>query len=510
MNKFSEYAVIDLGSNSFHMVIARYVNGAIQVIYRYKQNVRLAMGLNEEFELSQTSIEKGIHCLSLFAERLKGFPVKHVRVIATHTLRVAKNKHQFIQAAKQVFPYPIEIISGQEEARLIYLGMITAESTKESDVKFVIDIGGGSTEIAIGTGFKPTFIESKPMGSITYTSKFFPQNKIDKIKFNSAKLAAQQQIENIVEAVKRQNISVAFGTSGTIKNIHTILLDLGVTDGIITAKRLKDLTSYILEFKHFDEIDYPSLSEDRKLVFVSGLAIFCGVFDALGLQELRYSPNALREGVLYELIDGHNHFNIRQNTAESLSIQYNIDEQHANRVVRTTQYFFEQWRQQASTVISSDLESILYWAAQLHEVGLNINFSSIHKHSSYILQNSNLPGFNQEQQLLLATLVHYHRKSINLTHFPYFSLFEYASICPLLQILRLAVLINNQRTENLDLKAFHLYLDNPKSSTVILDIAPHFVENNRLILLDLQQEQTYWKSVNHWQLIIKVGDKHYR
>ena len=265
---------------------------------------------------------------------------------------------------------------------------------------------------------------------------------------------------------------------------------------------MDDLISYVLEFNYFHEIDFPSLSEERKNVFVSGLAIFSGVFNALGLKELQFSPSALREGVLYELIDGPNYRDIRQTTAESLSQHYNIDERHAKQIVKTAKYLFSQWKAQSLMIIPPSVESILYWAAQLHEVGLKINFSSIHKHSSYILKNSNLPGFNEEQQLLLSTLVRYHRKSINIEEFPYFSLFEFKHIIAMLQILRLSILINNQRSPDLDLNAFKLILSQEKSTKMTLTIDKLFVENNRLILLDLEQEKKYWKSVNNWKLSI--------
>ncbi|OCG02839.1 exopolyphosphatase [Gilliamella sp. wkB112] len=506
VNRFNEYAVIDLGSNSFHMVIVRSIDGATQIIYKNKQNIHLATGLNANYELSESSIKRGIECLALFAERLNGFPAENVRIVATHTLRIAKNRHQFLIAAAKILPYPVEIISGQEEARLIYLGTMTAEPTSSLDTKFVMDIGGGSTEIAIGKGndLKPLIVGSRPMGCVTYTKQFFPQQLINKISFQKAKLAAEQQIESMINIVKQQGITVAFGTSGTIKSIHNILLDLGVNDGIITPKRLDDLISYVLEFKSFHDIDYPSLSTERKHVFVSGLAIFCGVFKALGLQALQYSPSALREGVLYELIDGPNYRDVRQSTAESLSQHYNIDKRHANQVVKTAKYFFSQWQHQSSITITPNLESILYWAAQLHEVGLKINFSSIHKHSSYILKNSNLPGFNEEQQLLLSTLVRFHRKSIKIDELPYFSLFEYKHIIVLLQILRLSVLINNQRNSDLDLNAFQLKITNNKLTKITLEINKKIVKHNKLILLDLEQEQKYWEAVNNWQLSIKT------
>ena len=506
MKKSNEYAVIDLGSNSFHMIIARIINGATQIIYKNKKNIHLATGLDENNQLSDSSIKRGIECLELFAERLNGFPPENVRIVATYTLRVASNRHKFLKAAAKILPYPIEIISGQEEARLVYLGTMTAEPTSSIDTKFVIDIGGGSTEIAIGKGndLKPIIVASRPMGCVTFNKRFFPQQKIDEESFQRAKLAAEQQIETMISTIKKQNITVAFGTSGTIKSIHHILLDLGVSDGIITPKRLDDLVSYVLDFETFDDITYPSLSDERKRVFVSGLAIFCGVFNALGLSSLQYSSNALREGVLYELIGGPNYRDIRQTTAESLSKHYNIDQRHAMQVVKTAKYFFLQWKEQAQIDIPICVESILYWAALLHEVGLKINFSSVHKHSSYILQNSNLPGFNEEQQLLLSTLVRYHRKSINIEAFPYFSLFEFKHIISLLQILRLSILINNQRSTEINLNAFRLKLVKDKLTKMTFEIDTNFVESNKLILLDLEQEQKYWQAINDWSLSIML------
>lgn len=505
-NRFNEFAVVDLGSNSFHMVIAKKVNGSLQIIYKNKQNIHLATGLRKDYQLSQTSISRGVACLALFAERLQGFPASNVKVIGTHALRVAKNRHQFLTQAANVFHYPIEIISGQEEARLIYCGAINNESVAKSDVKFIMDIGGGSTEIAIGVGSSPSIVESRPMGCVTYAKLFFPKQLIDQQSFDRARFAAEQQIEKIIKLVKSKNVTVAFGASGTIKSIYNILLDIGVTDGIITKKRLDDLVSYVLEFKHFNDLDYPSLSSDRKAVFVSGLAIFYGVFKVLGLQELHYTQSALREGLLYEMTeDSKKGEDICKKTIDRLSKQYNIDEHHANQVQLTALHLFKQWKKSSSVTIEPILESILSWATLVHEVGLSINFSGVHKHSAYILKNSNMPGFNEEQQFLLSTLVRYHRKGFNIDSLPYFSLFETKQIYPLLQIIRLAVLINNQRQSGLDPSVFDVKILDNDPCKIELIINKQFAQHNRLILLDLEQEQLYWQENNPWQLTVKVA-----
>ena len=503
---FNEYAVIDLGSNSFHMIIAKKIDNSLQIIYKNKQQVQLASGLDKYYHLSQESIQRAINSLALFAERLKDFPISHVKVVGTFTLRVAKNRLEFLKAASLVFPFPIEIVSGQEEARLIYLGAINSESVKQSDVKFIIDVGGGSTEIAIGKDQIPAFVESRPMGCVTYAKRFFPNQVITKQYFERAKLAAEQQVEKFTQSVKSKNITIAFGSSGTIKSIYKILLDLGVTDGIITLKRLEDLVSYVLEFKCFDDIDFPSLSNDRKLIFVSGLAIFYGVFSAFGLQELHYTHSALREGVLYEITGHKSTQDICEKTVGFLIKHYNIDKLHAGKTVDIVKWLFSQWKISANIIIDEKLESLLYWSAWLHEIGLSINFSNIHKHSAYILKNCNMPGFNEEQQFLLSTLVRYHRKGFMVENIPNFSLFEQKQVLVLLQILRLAVLINNQRSATLNEKVFKLRVLDDNIFHVELYIENDFAKTNGLILLDLEQEQIYWQENKHWQLDIRINE----
>ncbi|QIQ22097.1 exopolyphosphatase [Zophobihabitans entericus] len=500
---FDEYAVIDLGSNSFHMVVARHVNGSFQILNRIKQQARLAAGLNKNKELDQESIDRGVVTLSLFAERLKNFPPENVKIVGTHSLRVARNRNEFLKAAAQVLPYPIEVISGQEEARLIYFGVVQTEPTH--DLKLVIDIGGGSTELAMGTDIEPNFVDSRPMGCVTYTQQFFPEQKITPQAFKRATLAAEQQLEKIALPIQKSGAQIAFGASGTIKCIYNILLDMGVEDGIITTKRLNDLISYVFEFKTFDEINFPSLSAERRPLFVAGLAILTGLFNALKLKEMHYTQSALREGVLYEMTEQFSELNVRQRTALGLSAQYSIDNKHANKVVNTTKHLYQQWSKQVpSTLANPTMESILYWAALLHEVGLNINYSGIQKHSAYILQNSNMPGFNEEQQLLLATLVRFHRKSIKVQSIPSFSLFEPKQVAALIQILRLAVLINNQRQLDLPLEAFKLSVCDKMTNCLSLTIDQQISEQHGLMLLDLEQEQNYWEPVKDWQLLVNV------
>lgn len=497
-NKPQEIAAIDLGSNSFHMVIARIVNGALQVLGRLKQRVHLADGLDSNNMLSEEAMERGIACLALFAERLQGFPAENVCIVGTHSLRQAANAEEFLKRAAKVIPYPIEIISGHEEARLIFMGV--AHTQPEKGRKLVIDIGGGSTEMVIGEDFDPLLVESRRMGCVSFARQFFPNGTISKDNFQRARLAAAQKLENMAWQYRIQGWQAALGASGSIKAAHEVLIALGEKNGLITPERLELLRSEVLKYKRFSELTLPGLSEDRQAVFVPGLSILCGVFDALAIKQLRLSDGALREGVLYEMEGRFRHQDIRSRTARSLAEHYNIDREQAQRVLSTVQQLYAQWMAQNSKLVHPQLEALLNWAAMLHEVGLSINHSGMHRHSAYILQNTNLPGFNQEQQLLLATLVRFHRKGVKLDELPRLTLFKKKQYIPLIQILRLATLLNNQRQstttpESLELETdgFHWILRFPKG----------YLQQNNLVQLDVEKEQSYWKDVEGWHLLVE-------
>ncbi|MCL5498877.1 exopolyphosphatase [Escherichia coli] len=493
-----EFAAVDLGSNSFHMVIARVVDGAMQIIGRLKQRVHLADGLDSNNMLSEESMERGLACLSLFAERLQGFDPSSVCIVGTHTLRQALNAPEFLKRAEKVIPYPIEIISGNEEARLIFMGV--EHTQPEKGRKLVIDIGGGSTELVIGEDFEPKLVESRRMGCVSFAQLYFPGGTINAENFQRARVAATQKLETLTWQFRIQGWDVALGASGSIKAAHEVLLALGEKDGSITPERLKKLVAEVVKFKNFSELNVPGLSEERKAVFAPGLAILCGVFDALAINELRLSDGALREGVLYEMEGRFRHQDIRSRTAQSLANQYNIDREQARRVLETTMHMYDQWQAQNPKLVNPQLAALLKWAAMLHEVGLNINHSGMHRHSAYILQNSDLPGYNQEQQLMMATLVRYHRKAIKLDDLPRFALFKKKHYLPLIQLLRLGVLLNNQRQATTTPPTLRLKTDD---SHWTLSFPHDWFSQNALVLFDLEREQEYWEAVTGWRLKVE-------
>ncbi|MGC9422778.1 exopolyphosphatase [Vibrio sp.] len=489
-----EIAAIDLGSNSFHMVVAKVVDQDLQLISRHKQRVRLAAGLDEQKNLDHAAMERGLECLAMFAERLQGFTSDNVRIAATHTLRQANNAHLFLQRARDVIPFPIEIIPGSEEARLIYLGV--AHTQPQADSMLVIDIGGGSTELVIGKGFEAELVNSKQMGCVSYTERFFTNGKLSKKKFAQAILAAEQKLESIASKYRKKGWQVAFGSSGTIKAINEVLAGLGAEDGIITQQRLNKLTDKLCEWHHIDEIQLEGLTEDRKPVFAAGVAILTAIFSALNIKAMNFSDGALREGLLYEMEERFKYTDIRLRTTEHLASKHLVDLEHAAKVKGYAKEFLAQVSESLGLKHNSELFALLEWAALLHEVGLSINLQAFHRHSAYILQHTNMPGFNSEQQRVLATLARFQRKALKLGEMSEFSLFKKKHIIGLIQVLRLAIVVNGQRNDD-PLPDLRLIVDDGEwqlSST-----ENHWLENNKLLHADLICEQAYWRHVG-WTL----------
>ncbi|MCG3729256.1 exopolyphosphatase [Vibrio cincinnatiensis] len=489
-----EIAAIDLGSNSFHMVVAKVVEQDLQLISRHKQRVRLAAGLDEQKNLDHAAMERGLECLAMFAERLQGFTSDNVRIAATHTLRQANNAHLFLQRARDVIPFPIEIIPGSEEARLIYLGV--AHTQPQADSMLVVDIGGGSTEIVIGQGFEAELVNSKQMGCVSYTERFFANGKLSKKKFAQAILAAEQKLESIASQYRKKGWQMAFGSSGTVKAINEVLVGLGEEDGLITQERLCKLTEKLCVWASIDEIQLEGLTEDRKPVFAAGVAILTAIFSALKIKEMYFSDGALREGLLYEMEDRFKYTDIRLRTTEHLASKHLVDLEHAAKVKGYAKEFLAQVSESLGLKANSELFSLLEWAALLHEVGLSINLQAFHRHSAYILQHTNMPGFNSEQQRVLATLARFQRKALKLGEMIEFSLFKKKHIIGLIRILRLAIVVNGQRNDE-PLPELRLIAHDDEWQ--LLSSETHWLENNKLLHADLLSEQEYWKNVG-WTL----------
>ena len=476
-------AAVDLGSNSFHLVIARDLAGDLQLLHREKQKVQLAEGLNEDLVLSEAAIERGLAVLRQFAETLSGIPADAVRVIATYTLRRASNSQTFLRRARSCFPYPIEIISGQEEARYIYQGVAHFEHAAEH--RLVMDIGGGSTEFALGQGFEVLRLSSRNMGCVSYGQTFFPGGKLSAKRFARAILQAEQELESIADGFKKTGWQQALGTSGSVKVLRDILQQQLHTDGVLRLADLQALKALLLAAGHTQQLQLAGLSEDRKALVAPALCIAIAAFQMLDIAAMQYCEAALREGVLNEMRQRRYQQDIRQSTIDSLQLRYQVDQAHSQRLQHTARQLLRQASPGAS--LPSEAQQLLLWACQVVEIGLQINSSGIQKHSAYIVQHANLPGFNQEQQQVLAWLVRYHRSKLKGFSLPALYLYPPEQLMPLLVLLRLTVLLNQKRRDDW-LPEFSLMTD---SHSIVLNLPHEWLQQQPLLLADLQQEASW-------------------
>jgi exopolyphosphatase len=487
-----EIAAIDLGSNSFHMIIARIVNGTLQVLSRLKQKVQLAEGLDENQVLSPAAIERGVNCLALFAERLQGFPADNVNVVGTYTLRRAVNNEEFLRQAAKVFPYPIHIISGKTEAKTIYAGV--CHTQPEIGRKFVIDIGGGSTEMIIGDNFTPLIYESRHMGCVSFAKQFFPHGQINEENFRLAKQSALNKIEDLAWEYQNLGWQSVLGSSGTIKTVHQVICENIDPNGTITAERLNQLIQQTLQFSHFDQLQFNGLNHDRADVFVPGLAILSAVFENFHIEKMRYSDGALREGVMYSLEQNFQVNNIRERTALGLMEQFNIDQAQGERVYQSASLLFEQYQHWQNQEIVAEMKDVLLWAARLHEVGIVINHKNLQKHSAYILYNTELPGYDNEQHRLLSTLARYHLGNFKLPEMFKFSRYHEQDVLALIRILRLAIILNRARQATEKPQKITLKTDR----TLVdwhLTFETDYLQHNPLVKNDLALEHRFLQTL---------------
>lgn len=493
----SLYAAVDLGSNSFHMVIARLTEGRMQIIDRIKERVRLAEGMDEQRRMSQEAMARGLDCLALFAERLTNIKPDQIRIAGTYTLRRASNARDFVREAAKELNHPIEIISGQEEARLIYQGVAHTQHI-EGQV-LVVDIGGGSTELIIGEGFEHKALTSRKMGCVSFTQSFFGNGKLGEKAFNAAVLEAQHQLAPIINQYRKLGWQSCLGSSGSIRTVRDVLQGEEWTDGAITLAGLERLKEEMLKHKRVDQLKLAGLTEERQGVFAAAVAILLGLFTSLPIERMEYSDGALREGLLYEFEERLQHHDIRERTALALSTHYRIDKRQATRVESSVLSLFDAlsgpWE-----MPEEPYRAILGWAARLHEIGLAINYSGIHKHSAYILQNTDLPGFNQDDQALLAALVRFHRKGLKLSELPALPNHDEQTVLRCIRILRLAVAAHHRRQDNL-LPEWNVQA---AGDQLVVTLPLDWCDENKLLMQNLEKEHRYCHEQG-WPLLFQLG-----
>lgn len=393
--------------------------------------------------------------------------------------------------------HPIEIISGQEEARLIYQGVAHTQHI-EGQV-LVVDIGGGSTELIIGEGFEHKALTSRKMGCVSFTQSFFGNGKLGEKAFNAAVLEAQHQLAPIINQYRKLGWQSCLGSSGSIRTVRDVLQGEEWTDGAITLAGLERLKEEMLKHKRVDQLKLAGLTEERQGVFAAAVAILLGLFTSLPIERMEYSDGALREGLLYEFEERLQHHDIRERTALALSTHYRIDKRQATRVESSVLSLFDAlsgpWE-----MPEEPYRAILGWAARLHEIGLAINYSGIHKHSAYILQNTDLPGFNQDDQALLAALVRFHRKGLKLSELPALPNHDEQTVLRCIRILRLAVAAHHRRQDNL-LPEWNVQA---AGDQLVVTLPLDWCDENKLLMQNLEKEHRYCHEQG-WPLLFQLG-----
>jgi exopolyphosphatase / guanosine-5'-triphosphate,3'-diphosphate pyrophosphatase len=489
-NLEESYAAVDLGSNSFHMIVANFVDGRLQIIDRMKEMVRLASGLNDNQELTEESMHSALNCLQRFGQRIRDIPHVNVRAVGTNTLRQARNGRVFLSHAHTALGHPIEIIAGREEARLIYLG-VAHTLYDDTNKRLVIDIGGGSTELIIGCGFDTYYTESLYMGCVNIGQRFFSDGKIKAKRMRKAVLFARQELESIEAAYKKMGWAHALGSSGTIISIRNVVQAQGWCKTGITASALTTLRDELIAIGDSEAINFEGLSERRKPVFASGVAVLCGIFEALNLEQINISEGALREGLLHDLIGRVHNEDARDKTVMDVAQRYAVDTEQAKRVNETAEMFFQQVKTGWRLDNKEDLE-LLRWSALIHEIGLSVAHTQYHRHGAYLITHSDLAGFSRQEQTNLAALVRGHRRKFPLEEFESISSTMKTSIIRLCILLRLAVVMHRSRSYYA-LPEIHA---NANENKIDLIFPQGWLENHPLTLADLYTEESYLQAAD--------------
>lgn len=403
MNNAIALAAVDLGSNSFRLEIGSYEHRQIHRVEYLKETVRQGSGLDSERRLTQESMERGWACLARFGERLRGFEPGHVRAVATQTLREARNRDEFLDRANELLGFPIEVITGEEEAALIYRGVIS-QLPASDEKRLVIDIGGRSTEFVLGQNNVSQAVASYRIGSVAWTGRYFPQGELPPEAFQVAEIAARAVLDEALDIFSLGSWDTAYASAGTANAVGDTLAANGFGQGFITRTGLDWLYQQMLQAKHIDKIKLNGLKEDRRPVVAGGLSVLRAVFDLLGLERMEVAQGALRLGVLYDLVDDVQVGDIHTASVLGLMQRFGVQAQHARQVAETAQQL---WLQLHSH--DTHPPAMLAWAGLLHEVGCRISRSNYHRHSAYILENCNAPGFTPAELMHLGQMLLGHR-----------------------------------------------------------------------------------------------------
>jgi exopolyphosphatase/guanosine-5'-triphosphate,3'-diphosphate pyrophosphatase len=479
-----ELAALDLGSNSFHLIVAQQEQGQLRIIDRLNDYVRLAAGLDENNLISEEKMQEAMECLSRMGQRIRHIENGNFRTVGTNALRRAKNRQEFIRRGEEALGHPIEIISGKEEARLIYAGVSLSRSSGIGQT-LVIDIGGGSTELIIGTESKPKKMESLFMGSVDLTRRFFPDGKITQRRMDDAILSATIELLPIWSSYRKLGWDSAIGSSGPIKSILKTVQGAGWCKNLITAKGLSKLNKKIIEIGHLTPKNLSGLSERRVPVFAGGVAILSACFKQLRIEKMEVSDAALREGVVFDLIGRQHDRDVRGESVKLLASRYHVDTSHSSNIKTTALKLFDQLAYKLNLGLQQ--RQLLTWAAELHEIGLEISHHQYHKHGAYIIANTDLTGFSLSERAILAALIRGHRRKLADIVFSNIPANIRTTVERLVLLLRLAVTLHRHRGPD-PLPDVFISLKN-KSLQISIDV--QWLNENPLTKTEIQNENGF-------------------
>ncbi|MGG6194775.1 guanosine-5'-triphosphate,3'-diphosphate diphosphatase [Pantoea allii] len=486
------YAAIDLGSNSFHMLVVSEVSGSIQTIAKIKRKVRLAAGLDKSNCLSAEAMARGWQCLRLFSEQLQDIPPDQIRVVATATLRIAANAQEFLDKAQQILGCAINVISGEEEARLIYQGV--AHTTGGSDQRLVVDIGGGSTELATGDGSHANVLYSLQMGCVTWLERFFGDRHLAKENFDQAEEAAKAMLKPVTAELRKQSWEVCVGASGTVQALQEIMVAQGM-DERITLSKLQQLKQRAIQCGKLEELEIEGLTLERALVFPSGLSILIAIFQELNIDSMTLAGGALREGLVYGMLHLPVDRDIRSRTLQNVQRRFNIDVCQADRVRQLAESFFRQVS--VSWKLDQRCRELLLSACMIHEIGLSVDFRQAPQHAAYLVRHLDLPGFTPAQKKLLACLLQNQSGSIDLALLTQQNALPPRLAERLCRLLRLSIIFSTRRRDD-TLPAVRMQADDEALHVTLpagwLDVHP--------LRAELLEQESHYQSYVHWSLTL--------
>ncbi|MDX8376701.1 MAG: exopolyphosphatase [Mariprofundales bacterium] len=487
----NKLAALDLGSNSFHMIIAQIRGGQLQIVDKLREMVRLRAGLDEDGILSEEAQERALACLQRFGQRLRSVPNGCIRAVGTNTLRKANNAGEFLNKAAIALGHPIEIIAGDEEARLIYLGVAHGLDFDDAP-RLVIDIGGGSTEFIIGTGFTAKQRESLGMGCVSFSMRYFPDGVTNENNMRQAIIAARSLLLDIDVQYRELGWQQTVASSGTARAIGKIVAACGYCpEGTITRDALQQVRNILVNTGTVEGLRGKGVNDERLPVIAGGVAILQAAFYSLGIDKVRVASIAMREGLLYDFLGRLR----REGDVRSLSVQhmahrYDVDDAHAQQVQQTCMSLFDQVVGTWNLNVQED-DLLLSWAALLYSVGQAISHSKYHKHSSYLVEHSDMAGFSRQEQNMLACVIRSHRRTMSNNAFINLQEIVRKRALRLCLLLRLAVLVNRGRDISMELPM----QIKAKGNRIRLFFPKDWLQNHPLLQADLLHEQYYIEQI---------------